>query len=914
MRDMSTSNRFAPRSEAQVPLKYAELSKEQRSAIMQLHRWAGEFLDATQNPPSQERLQRQTKIQFLPSLRTQRPSNVVLLDGARGSGKTTVMLTLLALWAEALQQKGTDGNSIPRLLDDALADIGQQDAVAGQVARQLAGRIIPVRILDMQPLGRPPSLLQQLATRLYPIVQACWHKALPDSGGQRLKTPPPRMPGTGSEPNSVVAWRQLLRAVASGTELDLRRRRLTPENLAVELEETERERANVLERWEVFVNEVLSDASKHLTSELKLAADPCLVIPIDDADMNPDQCVELLQLIRSLWHPRVIFLLTGDSELFVQRLHASFGRGAMARSEPSPRTLAAQAYDKIVPPHHRLVIFAQPAESRERLLNVLPLHLVAALRRIPSLSAALPMLWREIIDLEHLLGNQRLQPAELVKRIFDATVAEADLPRRVKAHLREEVVQWDNEEQLLVNDGQLQLHPMCHIDTWPVDRERELRVYKVFNEEMHLVVDGAPAGPQVPGRVRAAIYLAATLPTSQGRLGPLPGLSPANFPFAASVYYLNRREFRFVWPVPVWQEPADFLWFREKWQMLRRAIEGAPDIVTPQRAEGGPTDRAARLIYAYLCCMCAIAEADGSQTDLTEDIESALNTQLQWQHLGERLAQLTHKQRSPREQCFALWARGPAVLFTLPQYGLQQAFADLLFWGWLEGLGLPDEPDYCDAVYHASIANKESMVASLVEHNQVPNVQRDWLLDAADQILKPPAAKRIRSLYGQSEGANDRILDLIMRNHVENGKYKALVILQEWDASRSLHLSATAWPVHIENKLREVQLTHPPASSARQPTRLSSYPLSDVLRKVVLLTRSPADRRSLFLDLGQARGPGRAQDALVNILKWLLRGTELREDDIARIMETVASLMKERHKRLDRRPWPQSRTSCHSPR
>ena len=49
---------------------------------------------------------------------------------------------------------------------------------------------------------------------------------------------------------------------------------------------------------------------------------PRLVVPIDDADMQPRRTVELLDLLRTLWHPQVVFLLAGHEDLFFKRLHA----------------------------------------------------------------------------------------------------------------------------------------------------------------------------------------------------------------------------------------------------------------------------------------------------------------------------------------------------------------------------------------------------------------------------------------------------------------------------------------------------------------------------------------------------------------------------------------------------------------
>ena len=68
----------------------------------------------------------------------------------------------------------------------------------------------------------------------------------------------------------------------------------------MELEQAELSRLDVVTRWRHFVSRVAEDAAKAYRN---IARDVRLVISIDDADMNPRRCVELLDLLRMLWAP-----------------------------------------------------------------------------------------------------------------------------------------------------------------------------------------------------------------------------------------------------------------------------------------------------------------------------------------------------------------------------------------------------------------------------------------------------------------------------------------------------------------------------------------------------------------------------------------------------------------------------------
>jgi len=282
-------SKMNPRPEAQ-PRTYDSLSKTQQRAVSSILKYLDQFV-ATAPAPTDESA---TMIR----LDLNRPSNVVLIDGERGSGKTETLLTLLAFWAAAFEPKDANLQKIRSSVDEA-------------VTREAEPAIgIPVPVLDMQPLPSGTSLLMQLATRLYRLVE---RQAPPDHA--KTKSPPSSdSADTGQALHA--AWQRLLRAAASADSEGKASRNLTPEDLADELEWRERERGSLYEAWRAFASLVVQLEIPKLGDQGTRDGVPCLIVSIDDADMNPSRCVELLELVRSLWHPRVVFLLTGHTELF----------------------------------------------------------------------------------------------------------------------------------------------------------------------------------------------------------------------------------------------------------------------------------------------------------------------------------------------------------------------------------------------------------------------------------------------------------------------------------------------------------------------------------------------------------------------------------------------------------------------
>jgi hypothetical protein len=163
-----------------------------------------------------------------------------------------------------------------------------------------------------------------------------------------------------------------------------RQAHIDPETFVAELDWSERERLDVLPAFRAFTDALVKDFTRWWKREWFLQGEPLFVIPVDDADMKPDRVVELLQLANLLRHPRIAFLMTGESRLFQAMLSVHFAGVIRA---PAPKInlsadeltqlgaqgqilrLARRYYDKVVPPHHRCEI--PPLSPHERVSRLL---------------------------------------------------------------------------------------------------------------------------------------------------------------------------------------------------------------------------------------------------------------------------------------------------------------------------------------------------------------------------------------------------------------------------------------------------------------------------------------------------------------------------------------------------------------
>jgi hypothetical protein len=269
-----------------IPLPWPDLDPVQRHALAKLIAMLKEALDDLAGPPIPARPE------WMPWLDYSRKVRLALLTGERGTGKTTVLLSLL----RALDKGELTGRDIPGDITQALT--------------ALRPRLICLEPLDMAPLPRPTNLLAAILAR----VEARLTPAGPPgehTWASPCQAPTDFLPPTDAYHTALAKFTRLQTDVALAWEGNLATRAgsLDPTQYAMEVMRAEHVRLSLNER----LTDVLEAVAELLRGTI--ARDPLFIIPIDDFDLNPLHCLELLDLLRIISVRRLFFILLGDLQL-----------------------------------------------------------------------------------------------------------------------------------------------------------------------------------------------------------------------------------------------------------------------------------------------------------------------------------------------------------------------------------------------------------------------------------------------------------------------------------------------------------------------------------------------------------------------------------------------------------------------
>ena len=242
---------------------------------------------------------------YLASVQVRSP-NVLLLHGARGTGKTSLLLTMAHRWiAGSNRECGRNASSDTRI-------IAQETSIenARSTYREtIPHRIHPLRILDFDPIPPQMPLIAGIVDAWRPIVMA-YDKltGIPEDCDHEGKTLEDR-------------WDELFRVAAVGWSSVPAPKGLLEQVL--DRQEQVRDWQGLGERWQKFVTEVVR-CGKHLKEPHRLVDSPVFVIMIDDVDLQVERIRELLPALRLLYHPNVTYLVAADWDHLVDTLRTDF--------------------------------------------------------------------------------------------------------------------------------------------------------------------------------------------------------------------------------------------------------------------------------------------------------------------------------------------------------------------------------------------------------------------------------------------------------------------------------------------------------------------------------------------------------------------------------------------------------------
>lgn len=684
--------RISARKEAAPIAKKEELSQTQQSIICEIHEWLTDFL-ADEHQPDIDVQGDTVARSFLPSIDAERRNNVLLLNGERGTGKTTLLLTLLQMWKEALR-------------DDA-DQTEEQPNFDKKVTSLLATRrVVPLPILDLQPLGKQHSLILQLAGRLYRVVSVL------DGANQRDWSD-----GSAELSLPKTRWLDFVRAVAIGHEDDPRKRLASsnPEDFAIELETAERRQMNIGRQWSLLVDSLVDRLPQKSVSGLKDGKDPCkvgkspcFVIPIDDADMNPERGVELIELLRSLWHPRVVFLLTGDSDLLRSLLFNHYKKVCKRLPDAKANHLASDVLGKVIPPGQRwkcvpseLIGFAFLSQK-----GVLPETLQNKVKAA-SLELAFPQRWRVLRDLEQTLRAQHLDAVGTTRVLFEEARRESFPTSEVQTQLLKSCFRRARlGKGLHVNENVVRMSPVSNDrDSLTIDvvdkAPRRAMSWNVADDDRWFLRkttngDAAQDEPEdLPDDLVQALYLAASSASEprekdgaiHARLGR--SLSPSDYDLISSQFSFDRIHYEFPWPMPDWQDPIPFLCFVRAWRVI--LTDRAGILSSTSRSSGvseKQQDALEELAAYWIAALCELGESGSIPKALPTTPASQEDRQELWRSLGARIAELARSPDRPGTQRGALidWAQSDAMFFATKEASLRLPTRDALAHGWLDAM------------------------------------------------------------------------------------------------------------------------------------------------------------------------------------------------------------------------------------
>jgi len=332
-----------------------------------------------------------------PRVIEERTNRNIVLNGQRGTGKTSLMLTLLLGWQRDAQRTA-ERREIERRLFEGM----------GQRVRTL----LP---LDFNPLPEHLHPYTLFVQAFKPLVEAL------DSGQARAQGP---WAPCEREPTIGEQWRQLHRSAELGWQGSRGSSRDIDQHAFDSLEQ-DTEWILLDQRWTAFVDRL----TKTLEDRGLMPPGCLLVLPVDDLDLHPSMSDDLLLAVRRIWHRRVVVLLTGD----LQHLEEAVGRKLMTRAfqessfiqQPHDREirklkrLAKDLVNKALPPRERLSVPLWSLAEAWRLVHAPEDPIVALRAPAPALGDAQGDQDDRLLIADFLDGRLKVRP-EPVIRVRDA--------------------------------------------------------------------------------------------------------------------------------------------------------------------------------------------------------------------------------------------------------------------------------------------------------------------------------------------------------------------------------------------------------------------------------------------------------------------------------------------------------------
>lgn len=320
------------------PFEWAALNESQQLAFQKILRAMGEAVDAIHLSERDKDHQHE--------LDPNRTNQTIMLSGGRGMGKTSMML------------------SVKNTLHQAKIGKNPFDGELGKLVDKVKDHAVWLETLDLEPLPGSTNLLVSILARIEHAIKGQSN----DQIVQGLLSP-----HTGRE-EALMKLSQLKTDASLSWDGNISQRgeHLDPDSYAHEVYRTETSRLSLNSKFREALDAL---AEKGLCSNGKKSA--LFILPVDDFDLKPTLCIDLLRLLRVISVPRLFTLVLGDVELaqnvFRMKLIGEYSRLADAKLQvggfdkegikDQVLETAAHGMRKLLPPGQRVFLYPTPIDK-----------------------------------------------------------------------------------------------------------------------------------------------------------------------------------------------------------------------------------------------------------------------------------------------------------------------------------------------------------------------------------------------------------------------------------------------------------------------------------------------------------------------------------------------------------------------
>jgi hypothetical protein len=276
---------LAPRREAQN-FSWKDLDNSQKNAYIKAISLIEHYINSAQTSESNDSY-----------IQKNRQSQIIFIDGNRGTGKTSLLTTLVHSTSsrtnsEQFINEITTKNSLDKILLNVFK-------------KEMLDSICWLPILDLEMLPEPTNLLASLCVR---IEDAFKTLDIQPYKSTRIVEKPER--------NTWRNFSDIMHDFALGWKTNLPERRASdPDTYSSEVLRVERARIKLVE-----FPQIMSDLGAMYKKSQKDTRFPLFILPVDDADLNPQRFLDLLDLTRRAKSTNLLYLVLGKYENIAQLL------------------------------------------------------------------------------------------------------------------------------------------------------------------------------------------------------------------------------------------------------------------------------------------------------------------------------------------------------------------------------------------------------------------------------------------------------------------------------------------------------------------------------------------------------------------------------------------------------------------